>query len=127
MTLGQRLKQFRLNKGYTQSQLGHALGLSASAVGMYEQDRRIPDVRTALKYAEFFHVSLDKLLQPASSDSEYIDVEIAVNRSVEQLKQYANLVLEGRILTRREVGKLADAMNLGAEMVLHQLKKNNEK
>ena len=126
MTLGQRLKLFRINKGFTQTQLGQAIGISASAVSMYEQDRRIPDIRTALKYAECFNVSLDKLLQSELFDSKYTDAEIAVTLSVEQFKMHANLVFDGRVLSKREIRKLADAMKLGAEMVFHQLKNNTQ-
>ena len=37
------LKELRAQKGYTQSELGKMLGVSASTIGMYEQGRREPD------------------------------------------------------------------------------------
>ena len=40
-----RIKELRIKKGYTQAQLGEKLGISPSAVGMYEQGRRQPDSR----------------------------------------------------------------------------------
>ena len=38
--LGARISALRRKQGLTQAQLGQALGVSASAVGMYEQGRQ---------------------------------------------------------------------------------------
>ena len=40
---GKQLKELRTEKGYTQRTLAEKLGISPSAVGMYEQGRREPD------------------------------------------------------------------------------------
>lgn len=60
------LKKLREEKGMTQSELGKALEISPSAIGMYEQGRRVPDVPTLKKMSAFFGVSIDYLLENAS-------------------------------------------------------------
>lgn len=60
------LKKLREGKGLTQSELGKALDISPSAIGMYEQGRRVPDVPTLKKMSAFFGVSIDYLLENAS-------------------------------------------------------------
>ena len=56
------LKRLREEKNMTQAELGKALEISPSAIGMYEQGRRTPDIPTVKKIASYFNVSLDYLL-----------------------------------------------------------------
>lgn len=56
------LKRLREEKNMTQAELGKALEISPSAIGMYEQGRRTPDIPTLKKIASYFNVSLDYLL-----------------------------------------------------------------
>lgn len=46
----------------TQAELSKALEISPSAIGMYEQGRRVPDVSTLKKISAYFNVSIDYLL-----------------------------------------------------------------
>ena len=46
----------------TQKDLGDLLGISASTIGMYEQNRREPDIDMLLKISTHFDVSIDYLL-----------------------------------------------------------------
>lgn len=57
-----RLKQLRTKRGMSQSELGKIIGIAPSTIGMYEQERRIPEVPTLKKLAAFFNVSIDYLL-----------------------------------------------------------------
>lgn len=55
-------KNLRLAKGLTQNQLAAALGMSKSAVSMYENGRRSPDLETAEAIADYFNVNMDDLV-----------------------------------------------------------------
>lgn len=61
------LKRLREEKNMTQAELGKALEISPSAIGMYEQGRRTPDIPTLKKIASYFNVSLDYLLGSSTS------------------------------------------------------------
>ena len=60
--LGARIALLRRQRGMSQKELAARLGVSPSAVGMYEQGRREPDCAGLLKLAEIFGVSVDLLL-----------------------------------------------------------------
>ena len=52
----------RRAKNMSQTQLARYLRVSASTVGMYEQERRVPDLDALVQLAELFDVSLDYLI-----------------------------------------------------------------
>ena len=60
---GARIALLRRNRSMSQLELARALGISASAVGMYEQGRREPPLETVVRLAELFGVSTDYLLR----------------------------------------------------------------
>ncbi len=60
--MGKRIAYLRHKKGLTQAALGKRLGLSASAIGMYEQGRREPAIGTLISLAREFGVTTDYLL-----------------------------------------------------------------
>lgn len=63
--LGFFIQQLRKEKGWSQLQLSKELNVSPSAVGMYEQGRRIPDLETLITLSRLFDVSLDYLITGA--------------------------------------------------------------
>lgn len=70
--LGDKIRELR-GLDMTQRELAKKLGISASAVGMYEQNRREPDLATLKKIAALFDVSIDSLMEfsiPASVNPE---------------------------------------------------------
>ena len=61
-----RMKQLRQERGMSQQELADRLGISRSAVGMYEQGRRDPDFELLDSIADLFGVDLSYML--GSSD-----------------------------------------------------------
>lgn len=55
-------KQLRLSRELSQSKLAEHLGISKSAVNMYERGDRRPDFETAELIADFFNVDMNYLL-----------------------------------------------------------------
>ena len=60
--LGARIAALRRSRGMSQSQLAQELGVSPSAIGMYEQGRREPSAATVVALSNLFQVSTDYLL-----------------------------------------------------------------
>lgn len=60
-----RITQLRQSSGMSQLQLAEQLHLSPSAVGMYEQGRRTPNIDVLIQMSKLFNVSLDYLLTGA--------------------------------------------------------------
>lgn len=55
------LKQLRSRDDITQLELANAIGVSRSAIGMYESGEREPDFETMEAIADYFNVSMDYL------------------------------------------------------------------
>ncbi|MBR4694027.1 MAG: helix-turn-helix transcriptional regulator [Bacilli bacterium] len=60
--IGERLKKLREKQNLTQEQVGKKIGVSASTIGMYEQNRRQCDNDTLKALANFYNVTVDYLL-----------------------------------------------------------------
>ena len=60
--LGNKIKQLREEKNITQANLAKLLDVSPSTVGMWEQNRRTPDIEILKKLSDILHVSVDYLL-----------------------------------------------------------------
>lgn len=60
--LGIRIAVLRIEKGLSQAELARRLCISASAVGMYEQGRRMPSLDLVVRLAREFSVTTDYLL-----------------------------------------------------------------
>ena len=55
------LKDLRKRKKLSQTELGQKLGISKSAISMYELGERMPDYEMLKSMSEFFNVSMDHL------------------------------------------------------------------
>ena len=60
--LAEQITYLRTSTGMTQRKLAKELHVSLSAIGMYEQGRRIPSVEMLVQMADLFGVSLDYLI-----------------------------------------------------------------
>lgn len=60
--LGQRIAALRRHLGMSQAELAEKLGVSPSAVGMYEQERREPSLGGLVTISGIFGVTADYLL-----------------------------------------------------------------
>ena len=60
--VGERITVLRKRAKLSQEQLAKQLNVSASTIGMYEQGRREPSIRTLIALSQIFGVSLDYLL-----------------------------------------------------------------
>ena len=82
--LGIRLCYLRCRAGLTLTELGKRLGLSGSALGMYEQGRRTPSLSIIIDISEVFEISTNFLLTGRATN-EY---EESIG---EEIKQYTTI------------------------------------
>lgn len=62
--IGKRIKDLRMQKNMTAEELGKALGISSSAVNMYECGQRVPRDEIKISIAEFFSVPVETIFYP---------------------------------------------------------------
>ena len=72
---GARIAALRRQQGMSQAQLASALGVSPSAVGMYEQGRREPSADVLVEMGRIFGVSVDYILTGNPSPYEQAQLQ----------------------------------------------------
>lgn len=59
--IGESIVKLRNNRNLTQEEFGKEIGISASAVTMYETGRRVPRDEIKVKIANFFGVPIERI------------------------------------------------------------------
>lgn len=125
------LKQLREEQGLKQKELCTKLNLSPSAISMYEQGKRTPDIDTFELIADYFNVNLDylkgrsnikttnisnsqKITQNASTTSMLFYDNICVNCSSPIMPEYSDIELKEIELPNIILGDIAGKSNLVA-------------
>lgn len=60
--IGDNIRKLRTKKKMTQKELAAKLSISASTIGMYEQNRNNPDIEIIVCLSEIFDISIDELI-----------------------------------------------------------------
>lgn len=58
-----RLKKLRLDKNISQLKLAMDLNMNQNSISRYENSERQADYETLIKFADYFNVSIDYLLE----------------------------------------------------------------
>ncbi len=62
MSFGSNLEKLRKECKISQSKLGSALGITQQMISSYEKDISSPNIETLIKIADFFEISIDRLV-----------------------------------------------------------------
>ena len=79
-TMGTRLKELRMNAGYTGEEVGRMLQVLKSAISMWEKDLRSPSADLIERFADIYGVSTDYIITGRESNASkgyYHDQEAA--------------------------------------------------
>lgn len=60
MKLGERIKELRIEKGYSQMQLGKTIGVSQKAVDYWERNVNEPKASYIIALVKLFEISYDE-------------------------------------------------------------------
>ncbi|WP_034545129.1 helix-turn-helix domain-containing protein [Carnobacterium alterfunditum] len=63
MALGERLKESRVNKGYSQGNVADHLHISRQSISKWENGNSYPDLDNLVKLSTYYEVSIDELLK----------------------------------------------------------------
>lgn len=108
---GARLTELRKNAGMTRAELGEICGVAPTTMINYERGLRIPYADTAVKLADFFHISIHDLLCVEDPESEMLAAELA-DTSTSSLSARAKARAQKNI---REAEAVLGAGGLSAE------------
>lgn len=90
-----RIKQLREEKGVSQSDVAHAVGITRQAVSLYEQGKREPKLEIWQKLADLFEVSVP-YLQGLSEMSEQVYLIQSTDCLVDRAIQNAIVIAESK-------------------------------
>ncbi|MBV7391667.1 helix-turn-helix domain-containing protein [Enterococcus alishanensis] len=80
MNIGEKIKQQRLQKEWTQEHLAELLNVSRSAVSSWEVGRNYPDLVTIVAISDLFGISLDQLLREDKEMAKNVSKKIKMNK-----------------------------------------------
>lgn len=106
MTIGKKIKEIRIKRGYTQKELGALCGMADSAIRRYESDRSRPKFENLSKIADALGVSALDLIEKNEFDQVVFDTS------------------DNRVFTLQISGQAQEAQNM-AKVVKSFNKLNN--
>ena len=121
---GERIRGLRKQAGLKQSELAAQLGVSTSAVGMYENNRRVPPRPVLLRLCSIFHVTADYLL---AEEEVSADLEQELDALKQKLMRQDGLLFHGKPVSAEDLEKVFYAARLGAELILSEEGKKYER
>lgn len=80
VNIGDKIKECRLKKNWTQEQLAKLLNVSRSAVSGWEVGRNYPDLDTIVSISDLFDISLDRLLREDKHMTKEVSKKIRRNK-----------------------------------------------
>lgn len=81
MTLGKRLKQVRVEKGFSQADVADFLNISRQSISRWETDKAYPDIDNLVELSKYYEVSIDELLTQTK------DLQQEINQKTEQMNK----------------------------------------
>lgn len=95
MSLGQRLKKVRVERGFSQADVADFLNISRQSISRWETDRAYPDIDNLVELSKYYEVSIDELL----TETKVLQQEI--NQKTEQMnKNIEDIEAKQKILTQ---------------------------
>ena len=107
--LGARIAALRKSAGWNQGELAQRLGVSPSAVGMYEQGRREPGAALLVELSRLFGVTVDYLLTGRPDAGEESRVQSAMTAVLSDADEQLSRRTE-RPFSRQELAVLFAAL-----------------
>lgn len=124
-SFGQNLKKYRKESELSQSALAKSLGVGQTTIANYEKDLRFPSQEILIKLSEILSVSVDGLLNKASTDTlfkkpitsaeSFVDL-IINNKKDEAIKRILHQVKSGDDVLNFYYGLLTEALHLVGSM-----------
>ena len=74
--IAQYLKLLREKKGITQEELASYIGIERQSYSHYETSRNIPPTEALLKIAQYYNISLDKLIRLTSISTKGVEADL---------------------------------------------------
>lgn len=85
MNIGKRLKDARIESGYTQEQVAEQLDVSRQTISSWENGRMFPDIVSVVSLSDIYDVSLDVLIKGDEKMLEHLEESTNIVKSNKKL------------------------------------------
>lgn len=85
MNIGKRLKDARIESGYTQEQVAEQLDVSRQTISSWENGRTFPDIVSVVSLSDIYDVSLDVLVKGDEKMLEHLEESTNIVKSNKKL------------------------------------------
>ena len=85
MNIGKRLKDARIESGYTQEQVAEQLDVSRQTISSWENGRTFPDIVSVVSLSDIYDVSLDALIKGDEKMLEHLEESTNLVKSNKKL------------------------------------------
>ena len=86
-SFNENLRLLRKKNNMTQADLAKRIGISSSAVAMYERGEREPNIKTLKKMGSFFNVDMNFLLGMDNDENEKVYANVSKKDSEEGVRE----------------------------------------
>ena len=114
IAFGERLKNYRKTKNFTQEELAAKINVSGQAVSKWEKGDCLPDVYNLKLLARLYRVSIDNLLDVGNEGTEKVIETIKIGGAVFEIIEKPEAILAGKIVyenEKMEIGQALDAFD----------------
>ncbi|WEV43644.1 helix-turn-helix transcriptional regulator [Lactobacillus sp. ESL0684] len=73
MKFGEHLKQARIAKNLTQTEVAKYFFVSRQTISSWENEKTYPDIESLIKLSNYYQISLDTLLKEDTGMREYLE------------------------------------------------------
>ena len=131
-TVGERIKTYRKEKGFTQKELAEKANLSRSHIASIEGNQYTPSLTTLTEIAVALNIDSALLIsdnpesiakpKPDLTKKDKMEIDEYLNNFEDELLSQTGLMFNGEPMTQESKEKLIAAMRIGAEMAKKEAK-----
>ena len=91
MSIGEKIRKAREEKGITQAEAAERLMVSRQTVSNWENERSLPDILSVIRMSELYELSLDELLKGDSAMMNKIEKDMKMSRTEKKILKLAGV------------------------------------
>lgn len=128
LTVGERIKAYRKERGLTQKELAEKSNLSRSHIASIEGNQYTPSLATLGEISKALEIDSALLISdtldttPILNKKDQMEIDEYLNNFENELLTQTGLMFDGEPMTQESKEKLIAAMRIGAEMAKKEAK-----
>lgn len=89
MMISEKIKNARIQKGYTQEQVAEKLLVSRQTVSNWENGKSLPDIISIIRMSDLYELSLDELIKGDKALLKKMDKDVRAVKAEKQIMKFA--------------------------------------